>query len=244
VKRPVKEYEALRREARSNITDYIERIRLNPRPQKNDHRIFAAIAEELNLDVDCLIRYTKDLVDEGAFVDYQAGTWLNERGEVYINPPHLAKIVGYTKGQIQYYLSSNNFKHIELLTNLPYNRVQKYYRLQDVCPPYCFLRYKSPGLTFKQFIVFFTIVAWKEAWDYWPTNRQVQQALWERHSLSLWATHDLIRKLQELGYMSIVYRNALRGPKEVVIHKGLERLPVSGVFRRNNKILQLHHGKG
>ena len=238
-------YEALRKEARECFGQFIERVREDPRAQKDDHRIFVLIANELGIDKDIVISYVRDLMDESALVDYQEGIWTDKEGEVYINPPHLAKIVSHTREQIYYYLRKNSWEPLELLTNLPYNRTQKYYKLRDVCPPHCYLRYKNPDMTFKQFLVFFTMITWKTSFGYWPTNRQIQTALRKRYGFSLWCINDLVRRLQEIGYITVINKSAYRGPKEVIINKGLERLLVSGAFRRNNKLLkELRHKVG
>jgi len=159
------------------------------------------------------------------------------------HPPHLANIVGYTREQIYYYLRTNSWEPLQLLTNLPYNRVQKYYKLKEVCPQYCFLRYKHPEMPFKQFLVFLAMVAWKDTFNYWPTNAQVQKALEKRHNISLWSVNGLASNLQKSGFITIIHPNgSYRGPKEVIINKGLERLPVTGVFRANNRLLMKLHG--
>ena len=44
-------YEALRKEARECFGQFIERVREDPRAQKDDHRIFVLIANELGMSL-------------------------------------------------------------------------------------------------------------------------------------------------------------------------------------------------
>ena len=127
------------------------------------------------------------------------------------------------------------YAYLELLTSLPYNRVQKYYKLSDVCPSYCYLRYKDPNMTFKQFLVFFAMIVWRVVNREWPTNVQIQIALERRYGFSLWSINDLVRRVHELGYIDIVRR---RNPREIIINKGLNGIPVSLAFRSNNNLLR------
>ncbi|RJO60245.1 hypothetical protein C4544_05745 [candidate division WS5 bacterium] len=245
MKRTKEEYMGVRNEARLRFSRFMDRVRENPRALDGDERILIEIARDLGIDKDILISYVRDLLDKTNFVDYQGGVWTDEKGEVYINPPHLARIVGYTREQIYYYLRTNSWEPLQLLTNLPYNRVQKYYKLKEVCPQYCFLRYKHPDMPFKQFLVFFAMIAWRESFNCWPTNVQVQKTLEKRHNFSLWSINGLASDLQKNGFITIIHPNgSYRGPKEVIINKGLERLPVTGALRANNSLLRKLHGIG
>jgi hypothetical protein len=243
VRRTKEEYQEARQEARIRYSRFIDRVKSNPRALDGDERIFIETAKDLGIDKDILISYVRDLLDVTGFVNYQDGTWTDERGEIYINPPHLSRMVGYNREQIYYYLRANNWEPLRLLTNLPYNRVQNYYKLEEVCPRYCFLRYKHPDMPLKQFLIFFTMIAWRESFKYWPTNAQIKGALERRHSFSLWVVNGLASSLQEGGFITIIHpKGSYRGKKEVIINKGLERLPVTWAFRANNRLLRKLHG--
>lgn len=244
LRKPKKDFEPLRVEVRKLIRSFLVEIEKDPR-KYTGMSLLRRVAEELGASRHFVMNHTQDIVASARakFVSNKEGVWYDENGNLFVNKRYISIRLDISDSYTANVINGLGVSYVELWTDVKQNPFQKFYNYEEllqkspyfkkrlekvealnVLPDDHILKYQG-DMTEKQFLVFCTMLGWKNMRDSWPTNTQIAISL-NGHNMSEADVKNFVARLQKSGHLSIEYEyeGDAKSHKKVTVHKGPPQL--------------------